>query len=72
MIGQHFPTSGYLAGPRLHRMQLEYDTAWLQAFLRRASGLLFDHEQVAQVRGLAERNCWYWPDASSPSWSRQV
>ncbi len=35
-------------------MQLEYDVAWLQAFLRRASGLFFDDEQVAQVRALAE------------------
>jgi len=36
-------------------MQLDYAAAWLQAFLRRASGFSFDDEQIAQVSGLAER-----------------
>jgi Domain of unknown function (DUF1931) len=33
-----------------------YGTAWLQAFLTRGSGLLFDAEQTAQVARLAERS----------------
>jgi hypothetical protein len=32
-----------------------YGTAWLQAFLNRASGLSFDETQTHQIAGLAER-----------------
>jgi hypothetical protein len=33
-----------------------YGLAWLQAFLTRGSGLVFDAEQTAQIAGLAERS----------------
>src|SRR5438067_529810 len=36
-------------------IRVGYDAAWLQAFLQRASGLVFDEAQTAQVADLAER-----------------
>jgi hypothetical protein len=33
-----------------------YGVAWLQAFLTRGSGLVFDSEQAAQIAALAERS----------------
>src|SRR5947209_11006925 len=37
------------------QIKVGHDAAWLQAFLQRASGLVFDAAQTARVAALAER-----------------